>query len=325
MEFLKRYQEYSVLVERYLAAFIGKTVPKTLYEPAAYILAGGGKRIRPVLMLCSSEAVGGTKEAALDAAVGLEILHNFTLVHDDIMDNASSRRGRPTVHTKWDDNIAILAGDVLLGLAYRALLRSNSPSIQHVSKIFTEGVVEVCEGQAYDKEFETRKNVTMDEYLLMIRKKTGTMVAVATEVGGLLGGASEEERSALKSYGELVGQAFQVQDDLLDVVADEKEFGKTIGGDIVEGKKTFLLITALQRATGNDKKLLKEIVERGGTSRRSVDRVRRIFQSTGAVDAAQEQISADIAHAKERLRLLRNSDAVDMLSWFTDMLLNRKS
>ncbi|HTP13865.1 MAG TPA: polyprenyl synthetase family protein [Bacteroidota bacterium] len=325
MEFLKRYQQYGALVERSLAEFIGKTVPRTLYEPAKYILAGGGKRIRPVLMLCSSEAVGGTKDAALDAAVGLEILHNFTLVHDDIMDNASSRRGRPTVHTKWDENIAILAGDVLLGLAYRALLRSNSPHIQHVSKIFTEGVIEVCEGQAYDKEFETRRNVTMEDYLLMIRKKTGTMVSVATEVGGLLGGASEEERLALKSYGELVGQAFQVQDDLLDVIADEEKFGKTIGGDIVEGKKTFLLITALERATGEDKKLLKGIVERGGTSRRSVDRVRRIFQSTGAIDAAQEQISTDITRAKERLGLLRRSDAVDMLGWFTDMLLNRKS
>jgi geranylgeranyl diphosphate synthase type II len=290
MDFLKRYQEYVSLVERYLAGFIKRTVPKTLYRPATYILAGGGKRIRPVLMLCACEAVGGTKESALDAAVGLEILHNFTLVHDDIMDHASSRRGRPTVHTKWDESIAILAGDVLLGLAYRALLQSDCSCIQQISRIFTEGVIEVCEGQAYDKEFELRKTVTMDEYLLMIRKKTGTMVSVATEVGALLGRASEEERKALKSYGELVGQAFQVQDDLLDVIADEKKFGKTIGGDIVEGKKTFLLLTALQRAKGEDKKVLQRIVQNSGASRKVVDRVRRIFHSTGAVDAAQEQI-----------------------------------
>jgi geranylgeranyl diphosphate synthase type II len=183
----------------------------------------------------------------------------------------------------------------------------------------------VCEGQAYDKEFELRKRVTMDEYLLMIRKKTGTMVSVATEVGALLGRASEQERKALKTYGELVGQAFQVQDDLLDVIADEKKFGKTIGGDIVEGKKTFLLITALQRAKGEDKRLLQRIVQNGGTSRKTVDRVRRIFRATGVIDAAQEQISGDIARAKEQLRRLRDSESVRMLGWFTDMLLNRKS
>ena len=325
MDFLQRYQEYGSRVETYLASFIKRSVPESLYEPAKYILAAGGKRIRPVLVLCACEAVGGKNDEALDAAAGLEILHNFTLVHDDIMDHAASRRGRPTVHTKWDENIAILAGDVLLGLAYRALLQSNTPRIHKLSTIFTEGVIEVCEGQAYDKEFERRKTVTLDEYLLMIQKKTGTMVAVATEVGAILGNATRDERAALKTYGELVGQAFQIQDDLLDVIADEKKFGKTIGGDIVEGKKTFLLITALQRAKGDDKRMLQRIVRDGGTSRRSVDKVRRIFYATGAVNAAQEQISVDIAGAKEKLRLLRESESVRMLAWFTDMLLNRKS
>ncbi len=325
MDFLQRYKEYGSLVDRYLANFIKRNVPKSLYEPAKYILAAGGKRIRPVLVLCASEAVGGRNESALDAAAGLEILHNFTLVHDDIMDHAASRRGRPTVHTKWDGNIAILAGDVLLGLAYRALLQSNTPRIQELSNIFTEGVIEVCEGQAYDKEFERRKKVTLEEYLLMIRKKTGTMVAVATEVGAILGNASPDERAALKTYGDLVGQAFQIQDDLLDVIADEKQFGKTIGGDIVEGKKTFLLITALDRAKGDDKKMLQRIVQDGGTSKKNVNSVRRIFYASGAVDAAQRQITNDIAEAKEKLCLLKESESVRMLAWFTDMLLNRKS
>ena len=325
MDFLQRYKEYGSLVEGYLANFIKRSVPKSLYEPAKYILAAGGKRIRPVLVLCACEAVGGKNEAALHAAAGLEILHNFTLVHDDIMDHAASRRGRPTVHTKWDESIAILAGDVLLGLAYRALLHSNTPRIQELSNIFTEGVIEVCEGQAYDKEFERRKKVDLEEYLLMIRKKTGTMVAVATEVGAILGNASPDERAALKTYGDLVGQAFQIQDDLLDVIADEKKFGKTIGGDIVEGKKTFLLITALQKAKGEDKKMLQRIVQNGGTSKRNVNSVRQIFYSTGAVDAAQRQIANDITEAKEKLRQLQESESVQMLAWFTDMLLNRKS
>ena len=325
MDFLQRYKEYVALVDEHLSAFITRSIPKTLYEPAKYILAAGGKRIRPALVLCACEAVGGKKEDALHAAAGLEILHNFTLVHDDIMDNAASRRGRPTVHTKWDSNVAILAGDALLGLAYRALLASETERVGELSSIFTEGVIEVCEGQAYDKEFETRKRVTLDEYLLMIQKKTGTMVAVATEVGAILGGGTSAERAALKSYGELVGEAFQVQDDLLDVIADEIQFGKTIGGDIVEGKKTFLLITALQRAKGDDKRLLQKLVDEGGTSKSKVDRVRRIFQTTGAIEAAGVQIANDIAKAKTQLSVLNDSESAQMLFWFADMLLNRKS
>lgn len=325
MDFLNRYKEYGSIVDEYLSTFVKKTIPRSLYDPAKYILAAGGKRIRPVLVLCACEAVGGKREHALDAAAGLEILHNFTLVHDDIMDHAASRRGRSTVHTKWDANVAILAGDVLLGLAYRALLQSETTFIQELSRIFTEGVIEVCEGQAYDKEFETRKRVSLDEYLLMIRKKTGTMVAVATEVGAILGNGSRGERAALKSYGELVGEAFQVQDDLLDVIADEKKFGKTIGGDIVEGKKTFLLITALQRAKGQEKKVLQNLVQNGGVSKGQVDRIRRIFLSTGAVEGAEIHVANNIAKAKEQLRVLKNSESAHMLSWFADMLLSRKS
>jgi geranylgeranyl diphosphate synthase, type II len=325
MDFLQRYKQYGLYIDEHLATFIKRTIPKSLYEPANYILEAGGKRIRPVLVLCACEAVGGKKEEAIHAAAGLEILHNFTLVHDDIMDNAAARRGRPTVHTKWDANVAILAGDVLLGLTYRALLMAKTDSVHELSSIFTEGVIEVCEGQAYDKEFETRKRVSLDEYLLMIRKKTGTMVSVAMEVGAILGNASPSERAALKSYGELVGEAFQVQDDLLDVVADEKKFGKTIGGDIVEGKKTFLLITALQRAKGEEKRLLQKIVNEGGVSKSKVNRVRQIFLSTGAVESAEIQIANDIAKAKEHLKVLNDSESTHMLSWFADMLLGRKS
>lgn len=323
MIFKSRYAEYKSRVDEYLKAFIEESAPRTLYEPAKYILAGGGKRIRPLLVLFSCEAVGGKPEDALHASAAVEILHNFTLVHDDIMDHARSRRGRATIHVKWDSNIALLAGDALLALAYRALLKTSAPRIQEISKAFTEAVVEVCEGQAYDKEFETRKRVRVDDYLLMIQKKTGKMVSVATEIGALIGNANPESIAALRRFGEHTGRAFQIQDDLLDIVADQEEFGKTIGGDIVEGKKTYLLLTALRSAKGADRKLLLSLANNGGVSRKKVREFRRIYEESGAIASARKHIEEDITKAKDELRALPSSDAQSMLMWFTDMLLNR--
>ena len=197
--FIVQYQRYKDIVDRQLRLSIKKNEPRSLYQPVQYVLSGGGKRIRPLLVLLACEAVGGSTRQAQHAAVAIEILHNFTLVHDDIMDNAPSRRGRPTVHTKWDTSIAILVGDELVALAYRELLKTQSPYIARVADIFTEGVVEVCEGQAYDKEFEARKHVSLEEYLLMIGKKTGKMVSVASEIGAVIGGGSAAEIRALKS------------------------------------------------------------------------------------------------------------------------------
>ena len=321
--FISQYQRYKEIVDRQLQLCITKNEPRSLYQPVKYVLSGGGKRIRPLLVLLACEAVGGSSRQAQHAAVALEILHNFTLVHDDIMDNASSRRGRATVHTKWDTNIAILVGDELVALAYRELLKTRSPYIAHVVDVFTEGVVEVCEGQAYDKEFETRKHVTLDEYLLMIGKKTGKMVSVASEMGAVIGGGSASEIRALKSYGTSVGRAFQIQDDLLDVMADEKKFGKAIGGDIVEGKKTFLLIEAYARSRGEDKKLLLSVIAGGGTSRKNIPLVREIYERCGVIDLAKRSIAKNIVKANAQLSRLRKSRARDMLFWFSQMLLNR--
>ena len=323
MNFEQRYLQYKALVDRYLVDAIQQTKPQSLYRPLKYVLAGSGKRIRPVLVLLCCEVVGGKSEQALHASVGIEILHNFTLVHDDIMDNADARRGRPTVHTRWDSNTAILVGDELLALAYHILLRTSSRRISEIANVFTDGVIEVCEGQAYDKEFETRASVSVDDYLLMIRKKTGKMVAVSTEIGGLIGHATADELSALRSYGELVGRAFQVQDDLLDVIGDEKKFGKTIGGDLKEGKKTYLLLEALRRARGEDKKLLKTLIRNRGVAKGKVRQFRRIFDTTGAIEAARVFVQHDIAQAKMELEKLKPSAARDMLYWFTDMLLHR--
>jgi geranylgeranyl diphosphate synthase type II len=319
------YVQYKSLIDDYLLKNFQETTPRSLYRPLHYVLGGGGKRIRSVLVLLACESVGGRKERAVDAGGALEILHNFTLVHDDIMDHASSRRGRATVHTKWDTNTAILVGDELLALAYRTLLRTESPHIQEISRVFTDGVVEVCEGQAYDKEFELRKRVSVDDYLMMIQKKTAKMVSVATEIGALVGNGTEEERAALKKYGECVGRAFQVQDDLLDLMGDEKKFGKKIGGDLVEGKKTYLLLEALRRARRKDRELLLQLVRNGGISRKKVKEFRRIYEETGAVEAARRLIESDITEAKKHIGNLRPTAAREMLIWLADMLSRRTS
>lgn len=318
-----RYEQYRALVDKFLAGFVKESVPRSLYEPLKYVLAGGGKRIRPVLLMLSCGAVGGDPRKALQAGAALEILHNFTLVHDDIMDHAGSRRGRKTVHTKWDTNVAILVGDGLLALAYRALLLTKSPHIQEIAKVFTEGVVEVCEGQSYDKEYETRPSVTVSDYVLMIDKKTAKMVSVAAEIGGLIGNGTRTEIRALQKYGYHVGLAFQIQDDLLDIMGDEKELGKKVGGDLLEGKKTFLLLEARRAARGNDKRLLNDLIKSKGCSPDRIPEYRRIYIETGAIAAARRQVEKEIRKAKSQLLHLRASGAQASLGWFADMLLHR--
>lgn len=318
-----RYDRHKALVEEHLVRLVKETVPRSLYQPLKYVLAGGGKRIRPVLLLLSCEAVGGDARHALHAGLAIEILHNFTLVHDDIMDHASSRRGRKTVHTKWDANVAILVGDELLALAYRALLKTKSPNIQRIAKTFTDGVVEVCEGQAYDKEFETRSAVTVNDYLLMIEKKTAKMVSVAAEIGALIGNASPGGIRALRQYGYHVGLAFQIQDDLLDIMGNEEELGKKIGGDLVEGKKTILFLEALRTATGSDKKLLKDLVANKGCLPERISEYREIYIETGAAASAQRRIEHEINRSKQELHRLPSTRAQAVLEWFADMLLHR--
>jgi geranylgeranyl diphosphate synthase type II len=320
----QRYERHKTSVERYLRSFVTEHKPQTLYSPAKYVLVAGGKRIRPVITLLACEAVGGEPNNALHAGAGIEILHNFTLVHDDIMDHAETRRGRLTVHKKWDENVAILSGDALLAFAYRALLRTKSTRIHEISKIFTEGVVTICEGQSLDKEFETRHRVHVNEYLMMIEKKTGKLVSIAAQVGALIGNASVSDLEALGRFGAYVGRAFQIQDDLLDIVADEKEFGKTIGGDLVEGKKTFLLLEALRRAKGDQKKMLQRIFTKGGVPRKQIPAFRLIYEETGAIESAKKRIENDIAEAKNQLSTLPASAARETLRWMTDKLLNRK-
>ena len=257
-KFISLYEIERNKINKILSFALKNRNPISLYEPGSYILNSGGKRLRPLLVLLSAKAVGGKFNDAYNAAAAVEMLHNFTLVHDDIMDNADKRRGRLTLHKKYDHNTAILAGDSLLSIAYEFLLKDCNGNAKEVISSFTHGLIEVCEGQSLDTDFELRKNVSLSEYIVMIKKKTAAMAEMCCKIGALLGGGTKKQVNALGKYGLNLGIAFQIQDDLLDISADEKEFGKTIGGDLVEGKKTFLFLEALEKSKGEDrKKLLK--------------------------------------------------------------------
>ena len=229
-------------VDDRLSDLIVKSDPGDLYEPARYVLAGGGKRLRPIILLLAAEGFGVEEEVAFPAALAVEVFHNFTLVHDDIMDHSDERRGRPTVHTRWSEDVAILAGDYLMALSYRLLSESPAPVLPEMLSVYHEMVAELCEGQTLDKVFEGRDDVTVEEYFSMIDAKTGALLRTCLELGAILGGATDAERAAVRDAGTFVGRAFQIQDDLLDVVAQDARWGKPVGGDLIEGKRTYVLL-----------------------------------------------------------------------------------
>jgi geranylgeranyl diphosphate synthase, type II len=296
-----------------------------VYEPIRYTLSGGGKRLRAVLVLLSCEAVGGRGAKALDAAVAVELLHNFTLIHDDVMDHAELRRGKPAVHRKWDENVAILAGDELIAQAFRLLLKTKSDRLAQIAGVYTDALVQVCEGQGFDKEFECRQDVTMQEYFRMIAQKTGRVISASMEIGALIGGGSPRQVAMLRRFGEHLGRAFQVRDDLLDITGDPDEFGKRIGGDIVEGKKTFLLVSALGRAAGRDRIVLNSVVPQNTQMQKQIDNVRSVYEKLGAMDAARKEIDRSTRLARRALNGLPRGTAASMLLWLADRLLERSS
>ena len=246
-------EKHLKLIEERLSIFNFGTEPASLYEPIRYILSLGGKRLRPVLTLMSCQLFDDQFEKAIYPALGVEVFHNFTLLHDDIMDNAPIRRGMPTVHEKWNANIAILSGDVMLVKAYDLFLKSDYADLQKMLSKFSKCAAEVCEGQQYDMNFESNDVVSELEYLEMIRLKTAVLLGFSMELGAMIGGASDLESSQLYEFGINIGLGFQLKDDLLDVYADTTKFGKQIGGDIISNKKTYLLIKALELAQGKDK------------------------------------------------------------------------
>jgi geranylgeranyl pyrophosphate synthase len=322
------------MVDRRLSTIVAREGPRELRDACRYVLAAGGKRIRAVLVLLSCDAVGGRARSALDVAAAVEVLHNFTLVHDDVMDNSNARRGRPTVHVRWDLNTALLAGDVLLGLGYERLAAGSGARLREAARIYTRGLLDVCDGQALDLGFARRANVTVPEYFRMIGLKTASMLSTAAELGALTGGGDPRERLALRHYGWHLGLAFQVQDDLLDVVADPRDFGKPIGGDIVERKKTLLLLRATARARGADRRFLLGLLrhtgsatsgETGAARTRLVERVTALYHETGALEDARREIQRNTDRALASLGPLRHTSAGTMLLWLADMLVDRSS
>ncbi len=317
-------EKLRTMIDRRVRALALNGNSSTLRDACGHVLSGGGKRIRGMLVLLSCQAVGGSARQALDAGVAIETMHDFTLVHDDIMDNADSRRGRPTVHKQWDANTAIITGDVLLGLAYRSLARTATKPRAQLVEVFTEGLIAVCDGQALDMELAGRTDVSLPEYFSMIEKKTGSLIATAAEMGGLIGGGSPNEVRSLRKFGHYLGRAFQLQDDLLDLVADEQRLGKPIGGDIVEGKKTFLLISAAERARGNDRDLIERVMQRKA-QRESIPAVKELFDRYGILEEAGRRILHDTKTASRALETLRRSPAVAVLRWLAGALVHRAS
>ncbi len=298
--------------------------PIRIRSALRHVLTAGGKRVRPAMVLLAAEGVGGKRRDAFAASIAVELLHSFTLVHDDIMDNAPTRRGRPTVHTQWDVSHGILAGDVLLGLAYQSLLRTRKGNLSAITGLFTRALLDVCEGQSVDLDFEKKPNVSLAAYFRMIEKKTAALFALSATIGGLIAGGSTSQVSALARYGHHLGRAFQIQDDLLDVVAEEQTFGKIVGGDIVEGKKTFLLLHAARGAKGSDRSLLSGILKGESGTRDTVRAVTRIYQDVGSTRAAEVRIQYETRRAKHALKSLSVNRGRTMLEWIADALASRR-
>ena len=294
------------LVNNYLDNIPYTRKPETLYEPIRYVLSLGGKRIRPVLMLMSYNLYKDDVDTILPTACGLETYHNYTLLHDDLMDNADMRRGHATVHKKWDANTAILSGDSMLVLSYQRIAQCAPQYLPQILDLFTTTALEIGEGQQYDMEFETRDDVCEAEYIEMIRLKTSVLLACVMKMGAIQAGASPADQDALYRYGESLGLAFQLQDDYLDVYGDPSVFGKNIGGDITSNKKTFMLINALLRAEGQDKAELEAWIARKDFDRQEkVDAVTHLYTKLGIDRLARERIEY---YTREALSCL---DAVD--------------
>ena len=279
--------------------------PERLYAPITYILGLGGKRLRPVLTLMGANAFGQQTTPALPAALAIELFHNFTLLHDDIMDKAPLRRGKPTVHTKWDSNLAILSGDALLIAAFQALETYEESLYSQLTRVLSKTAIEVCEGQQYDMDFEKRTNVKEWEYLHMIKLKTAVLVGCALKMGALIAGASLKQSEEIYQIGESIGLAFQIQDDYLDAFGDAKSFGKQVGGDIIENKKTMLYYLAIELGTETQKKELIKLLST--RPKNPVDKIKTscdLFYKTGAQEACIAKVNYFTNQALDQLKTL---------------------
>lgn len=271
-------KELQQIIEKEVADIHYPAAPNELYEPIAYLMSLGGKRLRPALVLMATDLFGGNIEDAKAPALAIEMFHNFTLMHDDIMDNAPLRRGQPTVHEMWSNSVAILSGDVMFVKAYQLMIQVKPEILKAVLDVFNKTAIEVCEGQQIDMNFEERDEVAIEEYLEMIRLKTAVLLGGALKIGALIGNADDRNADLLYKFGENLGLAFQLQDDILDVYGDPEKFGKQVGGDIISNKKTFLLIKALELAKGKDLAELQSWIEKKDfISEEKVNAVRTLY------------------------------------------------
>ncbi|MGJ8591775.1 MAG: polyprenyl synthetase family protein [Aquaticitalea sp.] len=318
-------RHFQVEFLKYLNDFKITKQPQTLYEPVNYILNLGGKRLRPILTLLTSEIFDCDYKKALDAALSIEVFHNFSLIHDDIMDDAPLRRGKDTVHEKWDVNTGILSGDAMLIMAYQLFENYDAVTFQSLAKLFSKTALEVCEGQQYDMDFETREDVTIEEYLKMIEYKTAVLVGAAMKMGAIVAHASESDQDKIYDFGKNLGIAFQLQDDYLDAFGDPKTFGKQVGGDIIENKKTFLYLKALEFSNDEDRLQLEHLfgVNPSDTTEK-IETTKQLFKLSGSAEATQQEIKNYTNKAFTVLQNLSISDQKkDVLRQFGHELMNR--
>lgn len=299
-------REYlSSLIERHIAQLPLSVEPTRLYEPISYSMEGSGKRLRPLILLMAHNIFSEEIESALDVAIAIEMFHNFTLLHDDIMDNSAMRRGKPAVHKKWDHNTAILSGDAMVIYSYSLLGKCNPQYLDQVLSIFNKMALEVCEGQQYDIDFEMQSCVPMDEYINMIRLKTSVLLAGAAQIGAIMGGASLTQSETIYNYAVELGLAFQIQDDILDTYGNEQQLGKPVGGDILEGKKTFLMITAMERGDAKASASLHDLLESNSIDPATkIDSVRTLYDSLDIKHTAQQAVEKHILNAVTELEKL---------------------
>lgn len=307
-------EEYQNKFITYLKTFVINKEPKNLYEPISYILNLGGKRLRPTLTLMTTDIFGAPYAKAYNAALSIEVFHNFSLVHDDIMDDAPLRRGQSTVHEKWDINTGILSGDAMLIMAYQ-LFENYKPDVFHtLAKLFSKTALQVCEGQQYDVDFETRNDVTITEYIKMIEYKTAVLVAAAMQMGAIIAGASTNDQNNIYEFGKNLGIAFQLQDDYLDAFGDPKTFGKQVGGDIIENKKTYLYLKALDYLNATDRKTLSQFFTTNPENATDkIEATKQLFIKSGSAKATKQAIKTYTEKAFAVLENLNISEPKKLL------------
>ena len=321
-------ENYSELFHNYIKSFRFKETPVGLYEPINYLLELGGKRVRPQLTLMATDIFGGNLEKSLPSALSVELFHNFTLMHDDIMDEAPLRRGQQTVHERWNINTGILAGDTMLVQAYQSLEAYPDELFGKLTRLLSQTAIQVCEGQQFDLDFETQSETTIEEYLEMIRLKTAVLVGCSLKMGAYISVVDESEAQKLYDFGVKLGMAFQIQDDFLDAFGDSETFGKQLGGDIIENKKTILYHKALSMASFKQKDQLREWFQANKKFNNQVDKVlivKKLFKETGAAEASQKLMQY---YTKEAFNILDtlaiNSKKKQLLIDFSNKLMQRK-